>query len=148
MIQRLSDGTGRVGALKIDQQQGGLQMGDAKYKYGASELNRVAEALATGALAANGAVAAKQGTLVITKAGIAALTIANPVAGDDDFKTLRIISVTAFAHTLDNSAGAGFNGGGAGADVATFGGAKGDGITLLAYQGVWYVLDKTNVALG
>jgi hypothetical protein len=147
MIQRLSEGTGRVGALQIDQETGGLAMGGKTYTGGADDLNKAVAARVAAAINASGAVVAKQGKLVITKAGIAALTIANPVAGDDDFNVLEIVSVTAFAHTLDNSAGAGFNAGGAGSDVATFGGAKGDNIRLLAYQGVWYVLAKTNVTL-
>ncbi|MGA9772356.1 MAG: hypothetical protein WBV94_25205 [Blastocatellia bacterium] len=97
--------------------------------------------------AASGAISIKHGIVVITKAGVAAMTLADPVATDDDYKRLTVISATASAHTVSNAAGSGFNGGGAASDVGTFGGAKGDGITLIAYQGVWYVIDKTNVTL-
>lgn len=98
-------------------------------------------------LGASGAVTIKPGTVIITKAGVAALTIADPTTGVHDGLEMTFISATASAHTLDNSAGSGFNAGGAGSDVGTFGGAKGDGITLVAYAGKWYVKDKTNVTL-
>ena len=78
--------------------------------------------------------------------GVGAATIADPTATTDDFKILTIISATAQAHTL-TYATTGFNAGGSGTDVGTFGGAKGDGLTLVAYQGVWYVMNKTNVTL-
>jgi hypothetical protein len=94
----------------------------------------------------SGAITIKEGTVIITKAGVAVLTIANPTIGDDDGKTLTLISATANAHTLTNAV-TGFNAGGAASDVATFGGAKGDNLTLIAYQGVWYVKSLRNVTL-
>lgn len=97
---------------------------------------------------ANGAVTIKSGVVYVTKAGVAALTISDPVATTDDGKSVTIISTTANAHTLSNAAGSGFNGGGAGTDVGTFGGAKGDGMRITAYQGVWYVEYLRNVTLG
>lgn len=100
------------------------------------------------AAAADGAITQKQGVVVITKAGVAVLTIANPTATTDDFKELEIISATANAHTVSNAAGAGFNAGGAATDVGTFGGAKGDNMRIIAYQGVWYVVLLRNVTLG
>lgn len=100
------------------------------------------------AASGDGAIAVKSGVVVITKGSAAALTIADPTAGTDDYKILRILAATAHAHTVDNSAGSGFNAGGAGADVGTFGGAKGDNIVLMAYQGDWFVISKVNVTLG
>lgn len=102
--------------------------------------------------AADGAVTQKSGTVFVTKSGVCAMTIADPVsgspgAGGDDGKRLTFISTTANAHTLTRST-TGFNDGGAGADVATFGGAKGDGLTLLAYGGKWYAENLTGVTLG
>jgi hypothetical protein len=94
---------------------------------------------------ADGAIAVKSGIVMITKAGVAAMTIADPTATTDDGKTLTFVSTTAQAHTLDNSAGSGFNGGGAGSDVGTWGGAIGDGITITAYNGVWYVVPGSNL---
>lgn len=98
-------------------------------------------------LSADGAVPIKRSTCIITKAGVAALTLADPTADAHDGVEMTFISATANAHTLSNAAGSGFNAGGAGTDVGTFGGAKGDGITVVAYQGKWYVKTKTNVTL-
>ena len=75
------------------------------------------------------------------------MTIADPTATTHDGVRLTFISATAQAHSLDNSAGSGFNGAGSGGDVGTFGGAIGDGITILAYQGVWLIVASTNVTL-
>jgi len=97
---------------------------------------------------ADGAITIKEGTIIISKAGVAALTLADPTATADDGKKLTIISVTANAHTVSNAAGSGFNGGGAASDVGTFGGAKGDNFQVIAYQGVWYVNYLRNVTLG
>ncbi len=97
---------------------------------------------------ADGAITLKSGTVFITKASAAALTLANPTATADDGKHLTILATTAAAHTVSNAAGGGSTGGGAGADVGTFGGAKGDNIRLVAYQGAWYVASAINVTLG
>jgi len=86
-------------------------------------------------------------TFVITKAGVAAMTLADPTATTHDGVRLTFLSTTANAHTLDNSAGSGFNGAGAGADIGTFGGAIADLIVVEAYQGAWYVILNTNVTL-
>lgn len=105
------------------------------------------------AITADGAITitAQSKTYFITKAGVAAETIVDPTATTHDGVTLTFISATANAHTLDNSAGSGFfSSGGASKDVATFGGAIGDGFTIIAYQGKWYVRPggTTNVTLG
>lgn len=109
----------------------------------------VARAYST--IGADGAVTQKSGTVVITKAGVCAITIGNPVSGapadgGDDGKELTFVSVTASAHTVTRAT-TGFNDAGASGDVATFGGAKGDGFTILAYAGKWYVRQKTNVTI-
>lgn len=101
------------------------------------------------AAAASAAIAIdKSKTIYITKAGVAALTLVDPTATTHDGIRLTFMSASANAHTLDNSAGSGFNGGGAGADVGTFGAAVGNMIEVEAYQGVWYVLNNVNVTLG
>lgn len=97
---------------------------------------------------ADGAVTAKAGTVFVTKAGVAALTLADPVTVTDDGKKLLVISTTANAHTLSNAAGSGFNAGGSASDVGTFGGAIGDNIEVIAKGGKWLVITKTNVTLG
>lgn len=98
-------------------------------------------------LSASGAVPIKRSTCIITKAGVAALTLADPTADVHDGVEMTFISATAQAHTLSNAAGSGFNAGGSGTDVGTFGGGIGDGITVVAYQGKWLVKNKTNVTL-
>lgn len=88
--------------------------------------------------------------------GPLALVLADPVAGIDDGKILTIVSVAAQACTVtlvgvndeegEATATKGFNGD-ATKDLATFGGAIGDNIQLLAYGGVWIVLNSVNVTL-
>lgn len=103
------------------------------------------------AVTASGAVTipAYSATFVITKSSAPAdLTIADPTNETHDGVLLTFVSATAKAHTLDNSAGSGFNGAGATKDVATLGGAIGDGITIAAFGGKWYVQHVTNITLG
>lgn len=105
------------------------------------------------AVTANGAISIPTYNThyMITKAGVAAMTIADPTATTHDGLTLTFVATTANAHTLDNSAGSGFfSSGGATKDVATFGGAIGDGLTIIAYQGKWYIDPRgvTNITLG
>lgn len=88
-------------------------------------------------LAADGAITIKEGVAFITKAGVAAVTLAAPVATVDDGKRLLVVSTTAQAHTLTQTT-PGVNNGGAASDVGTFGAAIGNSIELVAYQGVWY----------
>ncbi len=58
---------------------------------------------------------------------------------------LTFIATTAQAHTVTSALG--FNAGGSGKDVATFGGAIGDTFTVFSYNGYWYVKTSTNVTL-
>jgi len=99
---------------------------------------------------ADGAIAvpAVDTTYVITKsAAAAAMTIVNPTDVTHDGLTLTFISATAQAHTLTRAT-TGFNDAGASGDVATWGGAKGDGMQITAWDGKWYVNYLTNVTLG
>lgn len=102
------------------------------------------------AAAADGALALPTGggsrTVTITKGSAAALTLAAPTTVPDG-TTLTIVSTTAFAHTVTQTT-PGFNGGGAASDVATFGAAAGNSISLIATGGVWYVTNLTGVTLG
>lgn len=75
-----------------------------------------------------------------TKAGIVAATLADPTATTHDGVTLTFVSTTTDANTLSNAAGSGFNGGGGAADIATWGAAIGNNMTIVAYQGVWYIV--------
>lgn len=91
-------------------------------------------------LVAAGAITIKNGVCLIAKtvAGVVAATLANPTAGDDDFKRLLIISNQAQANTVTVTGG--FGNGGTGEDVATFSGVIGDCLELMAYDGYWYVV--------
>lgn len=102
------------------------------------------------AVAADGAISVPSAntTYAITKsAAPAVLTIVNPTDVTHNGLTLTIISTTAQAHTLTRAT-TGFNDAGASGDVATFGGAKGDNIVIVAYGGKWYVKSSVNVTLG
>jgi len=97
---------------------------------------------------ADGAIAAKSGMVYITKASAAALTLADPTSGADDGKELLIIATTAYAHTVSNAAGSGFNGGGAATDVGTYTAAVANYLRVTAYAGKWWVTGNVNVTLG
>ncbi len=97
---------------------------------------------------ASGAIAIpqKDSTIILQKASAAAMTLADPAVGVDGL-TLTILATTAAAHTVSNLGGSGFNGGGTGSDIGTFGGAIGDGMIIKAEGGKWIVVTKTNVTL-
>ena len=90
-------------------------------------------------LVADGAITVKNGICFIAKtvAGVVAATLADPTATTDDFKRLVIVSNQAQANTVTSASS--FGGGGAGEDVATFSGAIGDTLCLMAYGGKWYI---------
>ena len=94
---------------------------------------------------ADGAISIAHGTVFITKATAAALTIANPPLGMNG-AVLNVVATTAAAHTVTNTSG--FNGGSTASDVATFGGGIGDSMQLTAYNGVWLTLNLLDVTLG
>lgn len=93
----------------------------------------------------SGAITIKSGIMPITKVGVAAMTLASPIATTDDYKRLLIVAATAAAHTVTQTA-PGFNNAGVAADVATFA-AVGDSMEVMAYQGVWYVVSLRGVLL-
>lgn len=94
-------------------------------------------------MAADGAILIKEGFVTIVKAGVCAMTLAAPIAGEDDGKKLVIDSQTAQAHTLTIANG--LRGAGASADVGTFTAAIGNGVSLYAYNGAWYPVPGSNV---
>lgn len=95
-------------------------------------------------LSADGAITIANGTVVITKSGVCAITLDNPPT--EGVHELKIISTTAQAHTVTYTAG--FGGGTTSRDVATWGGAISDGMVIIGYNGVWYVSSTRNVTLG
>lgn len=86
-----------------------------------------------------------QNVFLKLKAGSgAALTIADPGYGVEGVEMI-LQAEDAQAYTLTNTTG--FNGGGGGADVATFGGAVGDNIHLKAVSGTWKTIATRNVSI-
>jgi hypothetical protein len=95
--------------------------------------------------AGDGAITIKPSVVVITKATAAAMTLGVPSTAQNG-TVIEIVSTTAAAHTV--TAGTiGFNAGNTASDVGTFGGAIGDGFSVVAYGGEWYTLTNTNVTL-
>lgn len=91
------------------------------------------------ALAASGAINPHlPGFYVITKAGVAALTLAAPTAGVDDGLEIEIASNTNFAHTVNVGAGNLLAAQAAAAQIA-FPAFAGAAVFLTAYQGKWIV---------
>lgn len=94
------------------------------------------------------AIAVTEGTAILSKGTAGSYTLAAPTATVDDHKCLRIMSITAAAHTVTQTT-PGFQNGSTASDVATFGAAIGNSFTVVAYQGVWYVQDTpVGVTLG
>lgn len=94
----------------------------------------------------DGAISIKEGTVFVTKASAAALTLAAPTAGaqsagGDDGRRLTVIDTTGYAHTVTTPANA-INGNAhivtmeAGSPLAS---AAGTQFVLRAYNGKWYV---------
>lgn len=104
----------------------------------------------------DGAITVKNGLVFITKGSAAALTLADPTNGTDDYKELEIVATTGFAHKVSNAAGSGFNGVGASYDVATATagltgiGSAGDGqcLSLIAYGGKWFTKNAGSWGIG
>lgn len=101
-------------------------------------------------ISASGAVSphAPGGTFVITKAGVAALTLAAPTVGGpgtgDDGTFLDITSASANAHTL--TATGLLNTGSAFVNVATFNAQAGASLSLMAYNGLWQVMAANGIS--
>jgi len=94
--------------------------------------------------AVNGALdPTKGGTYLITKAGVAALTLAAPRVGLDDGVCIRLISTTANGHTL--TATALLQTGSANVTVATFAANAGASLTLIAFNGLWFVVAQIQI---
>lgn len=98
-------------------------------------------------LVADGAITIKNGVCKIAKtvAGVVGATLAKPAATTDDYKVLVIINFQAQANTVTETDG--FGGGGGGEDIATFTNTFGNTLSLMAYQGEWYIIGKNGVAI-
>lgn len=90
-----------------------------------------------------GAIAIQPGLVYINGTTLA-MTLANPATYQNGM-IMVIMSTNASAQTITYTAG--FNGGTTARDVATFGGAVGDNIVIIANNGVWWVISTRNVTL-
>jgi hypothetical protein len=98
--------------------------------------------------AADGAItipSAGRKTVIITKGSAAALTLGLPTTAQNGVE-IAIVAATAFAHTVTRAT-EGFNDLGASGDVATFAAAKGNGFTVVAYEGDWFVTSNIGVTI-
>lgn len=97
-------------------------------------------------------IVSKEGTVILAKSSAGAWTLAAPTAGlpsagGDDGKVLRLVAGTAQAHTVTQTT-PGINNGGSASDVATYAGAIGNTMELVAYNGEWLATQLKGVTLG
>ena len=92
---------------------------------------------------ASGAISVASQTALLTKAGVDAMTLAAPVATTQDGMVITITSTTANAHTV--TATGLLKTGSASVNLATFAAFAGAGFTVMAYQGLWYVIASTGI---
>lgn len=94
---------------------------------------------------ASGAINPRVDVARLTKGGVGAMTLVAP-GTELNGHVMKIVSETAQAHTV--TVVLGFGGVGSGGDVATWGGAIGDSLTIVADNGFWYDAGKLNVTFG
>jgi len=96
------------------------------------------------AITASGAIATgTAANYIITKAGVAAMTLGAPTATTDDGKLIWVSSSTNYAHTV--TATGLLQTGSSKTDVATFAAYAGAGVMLMAYQAKWIVIYSVGV---
>jgi hypothetical protein len=96
------------------------------------------------AYAVNGAITVAPQVAMLTQDAVGAYTLAAPTATTHDGFVMYIVATFARAHVITFAAGK-INGG---ANVTlTLGGAIGDGATLVAYQGVWWMVSAINATV-
>lgn len=97
------------------------------------------------ALSGDGAITIAAGAVYyITKASAAALTLAAPTAAQEGL-VMYVRSKSKFAHTITVTAG--FGGGGASFDVATFAAYTGAGMALQAVNAEWWIINQVGITL-
>lgn len=95
---------------------------------------------------ADGALTIADGVVKITKAGVCAMTLAAPTAGQEG-TVMRIVSNTANAHTLTATGLIDDGVTGGSKNLGTFGAFAGASITLVAINLKWSVLSKNVVTI-
>lgn len=96
--------------------------------------------------AASGALPLQAGTVMVTKAGVAALTLAAPAAANVG-QRITVISTTANAHTITATGLIEDGVTGGSKTTATFAAFGGASIVLEAYGSKWYVVAKNAVTI-
>lgn len=96
--------------------------------------------------AASGAITVQPSTVIITKAGVAAMTLAAPTTAQNGM-ILRVISSTAYAHTITATGLIDDGVTGGSKTTATFAAFAGASIELVAYGGKWNVQSKNVVTI-
>lgn len=131
----MADASGHV----VDHVPGGHILGKAMESATVGKLGRIdvlvngsadASSLEKQVASANGAITISNGLVVIAKAGVCALTLADPTTANN-YDRLHIQANTAHAHTVT----ADFNG--SGSATYTFPASVGASIDLMAYGGKW-----------
>lgn len=107
---------------------------------GASIVNSGGATLTLTPITANGAIAPAAGSYVITKAGVAAMTLAAPAT---DGLNLFVTSSTANAHTI--TATGLLQTGSANVNVATFAAFAGATVQFISFSGKWNVRDQVGI---
>lgn len=98
-------------------------------------------------IAASGAInPSLAANYVITKAGVAVMTIAAPVTGTDDGKIIEIASSTANQHTVTFT-GNTLISGAAGVLTATFPASAGGNLRIMAMTAKWILLSNNLVVI-
>lgn len=92
-----------------------------------------------------GAITIQPGLQLIGSGGALAMTLADPTV-EQNGMIMILTASTAQAHTVTYTAG--FGGGTTARDVATFGGAVNDSMTIIAFNKVWWLISTRNVTLG
>lgn len=95
-------------------------------------------------LTADGSIGIKSGAVLLGSGDALAIDLADPVDDIDDGRVLIITAITAQAHVVTGATG--YNGH-ATETLATFGGAIGDSVQLVAANGEWNVVSAKNVTI-
>ena len=98
------------------------------------------------AMAVNGAASIAAGTVIFTKAGVLAATLAAPTAGQAGTR-MTFVGGTANAHTLTATGLIDDGVTGGSKNLATFAAFVGASITLEAYNLKWVVVANNNVTI-
>jgi hypothetical protein len=93
-----------------------------------------------------GAIAIKPGLVMLNTGTAGAITLAPPVAGlpaagGNDGQAITIVAEDGEAYTVTTTAVNQINGN---KHIATFGGAAGDSMRLIAYNAIWWVAEGLN----